>query len=111
VQAGRMRIIVYAIDRLTILVIRATAGAKIVIFGLTLVLCFIAANGSVQGGFRSDLFLIVDALTDLFKLAYGAVARALAKRLCVPRPARTTVVHEAGASRTRAAIALKYRLQ
>jgi hypothetical protein len=38
----------------------------------------------VQGGFRSELFLILDALTDLFKLAYGAVTRALAKRLCVP---------------------------
>jgi hypothetical protein len=44
VQAGRMRIIVHAIDRLTNLVIRATTGAKIITFGLTLVLCFIPAT-------------------------------------------------------------------
>jgi hypothetical protein len=47
---------------------------------------FHRSYGSVQGGLRSELFLIVDALTDLFKLAYGAITRALAKRLCVPSP-------------------------
>jgi hypothetical protein len=54
--------------------------AEIVIFGFTLVLCFIAATVLCKAAFCSELFLIVDALTDLFIVPMGPCTRAFAKR-------------------------------